>query len=55
MLMEQPFWLLLYLCQVTLLTVDNEAQWCFVLSKPCTLCGVRFLLVCLYDSPQQIR
>lgn len=49
------FWLLLHRCQVTLLTVDNEAQCRFVLSKPCALCGVEFLSVCLYDSPQQIR
>lgn len=45
------FWLLLHRCQDTLLTVDNKSQWCFVLSKPCALCGVRFLSVCLYDSP----
>lgn len=41
--------------QVTLLADDNKAQWCFVLTKPCTLCSIRFLPVCLYDSPFQIR
>lgn len=44
------FWLLLPRCQVTLLTVDNEAQRRFVLSKPYALCGIRFLSVRLSVS-----
>lgn len=51
------FCLLFYVCQDTLLTVDNEAQWCFVLSKPCALCSVRFLClsVCLVSLTHKSR